>query len=347
MRNIIKKTFASAVIATVVTSVNAQEVELVNSWNMDMYLYGSSWKDDAFTVVVDDLGANKKVFIHHQAIDGSWVDLPMSYHSPASAGKEVWTSSPGYKGGSVFSVKYEVNGQTYWDNNQGQNYSYPNGGYNIASDNQVLVATYNSNSSDPYGNKQFTGRIALKNLSYLKSVKVVYSQDNWQTSKIIDAKYGGNPFRYGYGSHQNPNSFNVETWTFSEYVSPERGEFFVDYEVNGQHYYDNNHGVNYDLNPVANYPAMFLRRSPYWESVMPLTLVRDNTWSTILSVEADPVEFKFDANSNWEINFGDNDNDGIADQNGSNIVIDGAGKYRIEFNDQTLSYSVQNMGPLS
>ncbi|NQZ09084.1 MAG: hypothetical protein HRT35_18155 [Algicola sp.] len=344
MKNFVGKTLAAAIAAAFMSCAAAQEVELVSTWNMNMSYYGQSWKDDAFTVVVKDLGADKKVSIYHQAMDGSWVDLPMYYHGPADNGKMVYKSRPGFLGGSAFSIKYQVNGQTYWDNNHGQNFSYPNGGgYNIIDGSNVHVGTYNTNSSDPYGNKLFSGRVAINNLAYSKVVKLVYSQDNWQTSKAVYAEFGGSPLTYGYGSVQNPNGNNIEAWTFSEYVSAERGEFYVDYEVLGQHYYDNNHGLNYVLNPLANYASMALRHSPHWESVRPMTLVRDNTWMVNLSVSQAPVELKFDASGDWSINFGDNNADGMAEQNGGNIVITENGNYRLTFNDQTLAYGVQKL----
>ena len=40
-------------------------------------------------------------------------------------------------------------------------------------------------------------------------------------------------------------------------------------------------------------------------------------------------ELKFRANDGWDINFGSNDNNGIANLNGPNIKSPGAGKYKI------------------
>lgn len=346
MKSLTKKVITTAIFSSIISSVTAQEVELVSSWNMDMSYLGMSWKDDAFTVIVEDLGNNKQVFIHHQKNDGSWVDLPMSYYGPSAAGKEIWTSTPGYEEGNSFAVKYQVNGQTYWDDNQGQNYIYPNGGYHLVGDRQVLVTTYNTNSSNSSGDKYLLGRIALKNLGYNKTVKIVYSQDNWQSSSTIYALYGGNPFSYGYGSHPNPNSFNTETWVFNQYISPKRGEFFVEYDVNGEQYYDNNDGLNYTLNPNANYSSMYLRSSPSWGNGMPMSLIQDHTWVTNFSVGQTPIEFKFDAYNNWAINYGDNETDGIVEENGNNIVINSNGNYRIVFNDQSLSYTIQKLDAL-
>ncbi len=54
--------------------------------------------------------------------------------------------------------------------------------------------------------------------------------------------------------------------------------------------------------------------------------------------------FKFDIYGDWSLNFGDNENDGTAEQSGDDIFItEGEGNYRIRFNDQTKAWSIEKI----
>ena len=52
-------------------------------------------------------------------------------------------------------------------------------------------------------------------------------------------------------------------------------------------------------------------------------------------------EFKFDVDGTWSTNFGDSDGDGYTESFGGNIIPGVSGSYIVQFNDQTLSYTVQ------
>lgn len=56
----------------------------------------------------------------------TYTDVPLSYNSTNSDGSELWTVNLNLddRGTSNFQycVYYQVNGQTYWANNFGQNY---------------------------------------------------------------------------------------------------------------------------------------------------------------------------------------------------------------------------------
>ncbi len=93
-----------------------------------------------------------------------------------------------------------------------------------------------------------------------------------------------------------------------------------------------------------------------WNHISSMDLVADNTWEGTLYFDGQaPNEFKFDVGGfmsndayiptqDWAINFGDANNDGFADQDAGNIaVIEGAGFYKITFNDQSLAYSVNKI----
>jgi len=81
-----------------------------------------------------------------------------------------------------------------------------------------------------------------------------------------------------------------------------------------------------------------------------MTLVSNYTWQGVVTINSSKTtEFKFAANGNWTMNWGDNSqsnrkiplND-TADQSGANIKIDPrlSGSYQFTFNEQTRRYSV-------
>jgi len=69
-----------------------------------------------------------------------------------------------------------------------------------------------------------------------------------------------------------------------------------------------------------------------------MALVADNTWETTVTFgNSDFERFKFDIDADWSHNYGDTNNDGIAERDGKSILVD-SGEYKITFNDQTLQY---------
>lgn len=98
------------------------------------------------------------------------------------------------------------------------------------------------------------------------------------------------------------------------------------------------------------YPQVHFRGTPnMW--VPPgtkMNLVANYLWEISPTFGASATErFKFDIYGDWTLNFGDNDKDGTADQSGADISIaQGAGVYKIQFNDQTKKYTVVKQGAL-
>lgn len=238
-------------------SLHAAPVELVKEFSLTQQKYGSSFSD-SYSVAVDNLGPTKQVFIHRQQKDGSWRDIPLSYSHQVGSNKEIWTGGTSYGLGQTgnnpdaqaFAVKYIVNGTTYWDNNNNQNYQVLaqgpllGNGKNVVSDGVYLSNDANNT------NKLANASIFVRNIGYAKQVKLVYSFNNWATSTVVNATYAGNPVTLGYGSYANPNANGIETWkaNFQFPINQTNGKYYIQYTVNGQNYYDNNFGANYSLN---------------------------------------------------------------------------------------------------
>ena len=228
-----------------------------------------------FDVLVQNLAYAKQVYIHMTTYNGTWIDLPLSYSRPAANGYEVWSGIYDQVAGPVwnvqFDVKYIVNGQTYWDNNNGANYSL------AANSGTLLVGAmvYNEWNSwyNPYQSNYpiyanggiYNGSVTLANVGPTKLVNVVYTTDGWKTNHTVAATYSskfwpGGPFPGGadypggpYAGAPNPNSYGFEDWAFSFPVgSASQIQYAISYTVNGQTYWDNNFGNNYVVNIITS-----------------------------------------------------------------------------------------------
>jgi len=91
---------------------------------------------------------------------------------------------------------------------------------------------------------------------------------------------------------------------------------------------------------LKTFNQVYFRGTPNGWGTTLMTLVSNYTWEVqVVFGSSSNERFKFDINGNWTQNFGDNNNDGVAEQSGGNIIIaQGAGSYTIRFNDQTKQY---------
>ncbi|MBQ4818752.1 carbohydrate-binding protein [Aquimarina sp. MMG016] len=241
-----------------VEATSPNPVSLVKSWTSYGSYRGYTSYTLKFTVKVADLAFDKQVSIYHEKLDGSWEEIPLSYSFDIDNQNEIWTgqkSLGGYGASQVYAdefvVKYDVNGTTYWDNNNGANYTMSvRDGYFFADPNaNVSVDTdFDSISYIPYYDKNsMTVTVDVRNLAPNKEVGVLYTTDGWQTQNYFTLNYrrywSNGPFFY----IQSPNQFDIERWSGSVQVdkSANTVEYVVVYKVNGQEYWDNNYGKNH------------------------------------------------------------------------------------------------------
>lgn len=107
--------------------------------------------------------------------------------------------------------------------------------------------------------------------------------------------------------------------------------------------------LKYTLTKVGGYTSayssMYFRGTPNSWGSTAMTLVADNTWQAEVSFtgagdSSGSQRFKFDVKGDWTTNFGDNNNDGVADASGADIKTAVVGKYLVKFNDSTKAYSL-------
>lgn len=191
-------------------------------------------------ISVQNLAFEKKVTVHYTVDGNTWLDAPASYlKTNSSDNYEVWkfTTQSSYPlQPVVFCIKYEVNGQTYWDNNDGKNYTNTDIGKSsvFVSNISGSVESQDNHISLLISTKDFTETTETS-----KSVKLRYTEDNWKTYKDVPASF------------LNPIPINsISEWSSNINVSKstKHVEFAVVYEVNGTEYWDNNFGSNYFIN---------------------------------------------------------------------------------------------------
>lgn len=209
-------------------SAASQPVQLKNAYT---WFYGdetSAWNTSG-EIDVQKLGTDKQVTIHYTSDGTNWYDLSATYvkDDPSNPGYEIWKFNHDYNKLETFTIKYTVNGTTYWDNNNGSNYTFTDGtASSILGQDAVKYYTAAENGYTGY-------KIYAKNLGYTKSVGVRYTTDNWATYTDVNATFAKS-------QDGNVDVFNLPS-------IPVRAQFAVYYTVNGTTYWDNNDGANYQI----------------------------------------------------------------------------------------------------
>lgn len=256
MKHLLRRTLGLALALLAAHSMAADEVKFQKVSSIVSTKYGQSSQTIHFEATVANLSYAKNVYAHLQQPGGSWIDVPLSFNRTVSGNREVWTST--YQPtinttyDPVFALKYVVNGQTYWDNNGGQNYTIArDSGTKLASGLNVYYSNFNPTVNVGVGGTTFYGVTTLRNLAPTKIVRVHYSTDGWATKGIVNASYSSYFWFGAYSSAANPNPYGFEEWSFSLPIgTATQLDYAIEYVVNGQTYWDNNTGLNYHVNIV-------------------------------------------------------------------------------------------------
>ncbi len=184
-------------------------------------------------IEVKNIAYAKIVGIHYKNGSGTWANQNGSYFMTSSGGKEVWNIS-NWGVTENFAAYYTVNGTTYWDNNGGKNYNLSK-----VSDDAVLGYPAIKDPQGGWGNSAITGDILVKNLGTGKTVKVVYTENNWAVTKNA------------YATYKKTMPSGVEVWSFSlptaATITPANVQFAFNYTWTGGSAWDNNFGRNYGI----------------------------------------------------------------------------------------------------
>jgi len=215
--------------STTAKATTTAPVEFYSSYSNSYYI-GSYFTT---YVKVNTLGSNQHVYIHAKPISSSvWEDFEGQYVKTLSDGSQIWKVTTDFIGFSIdYAIKYEVNGQTYWNNNNNNNFTIDN---KLGAANLVVTPAFSGSTTAAF----YPIRVAVKNLGYNKMVNVRYTEDNWATYKDTTLNYQSNNTD---GSENWATTLNLNSNTISKF------HYAVSYNVNGQIYWDNNFGINYNF----------------------------------------------------------------------------------------------------
>jgi hypothetical protein len=239
-------TFAGLSISGIASA--AGEVRLLSAQSSVSHPYHWDYQSASFDIRVNDAACGGNVAVHMTSGTGSWIDAQAWQLRSAGAGHSVYRTTFGAGGGSgvihdiQFAVKCGSGGQTFWDNNGGQDYFLGQDAGAFLSSGNVYARGYTA-GANVIGGMAWSS-VTLRNLAYSKQVKVVYTTDGWAT--VQEAYASHNAGFYAYSSTLNPNAAGFEEWTFGLDVGNASSvEYAIAYTADGQTYWDNNFGDNY------------------------------------------------------------------------------------------------------
>ncbi len=222
-------------IAGSATSVAATDKVSLYSSDVTFEKYGA--KTYEIFVQTKDNANDQEVYIHYFYMDSlDWADTEAEYVTTLNDGSKIWRAYlSSYN--CQYAIKYVADGATYWDNNNGSNY---NGTETIVS----APVEVKRRSGFYYDLENYQIDVVLQNYAYNKNVFVRYTTDGWNTYNDASLSYS------------NTNSNGTETWTTKIDISSiiannynySGFEYAVCYQVNGNEYWANRFGKNYDIN---------------------------------------------------------------------------------------------------
>jgi hypothetical protein len=203
------------------------------------------------TAKVKNIAFAKDVVIHYAQSDGSWVQRPLGWQKNF-LDYDLFALTDNSFITTEFVVRYTVNGETFWDNNDGANYHVDSMRPNTVGGIVILNKATARRGSQAGGGFVFTtswveGEIFVKNLSFQKQVGIRLSADGGATFHDTNASFNGNvPVAVGLSQ--------VEIWKFK---TPELNldqstanfqlAVFYNNLDTGEWFWDNNFDQDYTL----------------------------------------------------------------------------------------------------
>ncbi len=237
-----KKTRFAAILLTLAMMIGMFSVVGVTSASAatdKVSLYSSSitfTKYGAYTyeayIQTRDNASDQQVYVHYLYMDSlGWTDTKAEYVTTLSDGSKIWkayfTSM-----NTHYAIKFVADGREYWDNNNGKDY---NGTETVG----VAPIAPKRNASGFYYSNTYAINAVLQNYAYHKDVFVRYTNDNWNT-------YHDQPLSYKSTNLDGTELWNtVLTLPYSQTFGDDF-QYALCYRVNGNEYWANNFGANYN-----------------------------------------------------------------------------------------------------
>ncbi len=208
-------------------TVNAA-TDRVSMYSREVYFAKYGFAQSYIYIQTKDNASNQQVYVHYNYIDGQdWQDAQATHFTTLPDGSKIWKASiTSYN--TKYAIKYVADGQTFWDNNNGNDYT-----------NEIIGSA--PITVKRWGGVSYNGECeinaVLKNYGYEKNVQVRYTENNWATYTDVPLSYN------------STNTDGTENWLTKltlEKSDTSGFQYCVYYQVNGQTYWANNFGQNYD-----------------------------------------------------------------------------------------------------
>jgi hypothetical protein len=202
-------------------------------------------------VNVKNIAFSKEVTVHYTADDTTWEDTPLAFLS--SFGDYDRFKGEINEHANQFVIRYTVSGETYYDNNAGENYRFHLNHALVGGNVMLNIATARQGNQAGGGFVVTTswveGEILVANLSFAKEVGVRLSVDGGSSWHDTHGSFAGQT-----ASHSIFIGPSAEVWTFKtpelnlDNTAPEF-HFAVFYRdiATDTVFWDNNFGQNYTL----------------------------------------------------------------------------------------------------
>jgi len=202
------------------------------------------------SVKVQNLTLAKDVAIRYTPDNLTWKDHPLSWTAPTLGNYDLFAGTVNEEV-EQFVIRYSVIGQTFWDNNNGQNYDFRSD-LTFVGGNVVLYKATARQGTQAGGGFTVTtswleGEILVNNFGFSKNVGIVITVDggaSWSTvqgnlaQSTADGKFSG----------------TGRVWTFKTpelNLNPASDKFlfavFHHDLASGKEFWDNNFGQNYQI----------------------------------------------------------------------------------------------------
>lgn len=233
------------VLFNIVATSNNVIVAKADSKIVELYYfdgYGGKYGMSKYTVYVkvNSKAQHKEVFLHYYNPNGSkWEEQEGSYVTTLPDGTEIWKVTPAITYDVLYAIKFVGDGQVYWDNNNGNNFTLKD----VLGCANMKLRRINTYSS--LNKTTINVTAVVKNIAFQKVVGVRYTDDDWASYQNVELKYSA-PIE----------GTNSEIWTGTiEIDSSEKSSFHFCgyYTVNGVTYWDNNFGANYNIDYTYQY----------------------------------------------------------------------------------------------
>jgi len=172
-----------------VLAANEVELAMAHSYHgaTNKYIWDAN-EYIQFHIDVEDLGADKQVYVRWKSDLGAWQMLPASFKENRSGGREIWSAlfsrwihnQPPID--VTFDLVYTVGDKTFVDDNGGAHYFIADNAGSMRGDRPLFHPPRAGG-----GSANFVKGVVASDPT-LTSLRVIYSQDGWQTYDKLFAR---------------------------------------------------------------------------------------------------------------------------------------------------------------